>query len=200
MQQDWRRDPIWQLIGIIIAIVIALITQFNDPVPKIVIVATGAVVCGWIYFGNEQMKRLFKHPVVIIVLKLLRNLLLLLLCAMLFFLSVGLFFRADNLWGKIAAGGGGILAFSAFTAVYHNERPFIASIFKYTGFIIGIIGIILVVVVGSPWLKIVLGVGAVFVEIITFAIFSEKETTKTPVPQKPGTSTPTTPPSLPHSP
>lgn len=73
-QQDWRRDPIWQLLSIIIAIVVTLITQFNEPTLKIVIIAAGVVVCGWIYFGNEHLKRLFKHPLAVAVLKVLRTL------------------------------------------------------------------------------------------------------------------------------
>lgn len=189
MQQDWRRDPIWQLLSIIIGIVVTLITQFNDPTLKIAIAITGAAICGWIYFGNEQLKRLLKHPVVVIVFKLLCALLFLLLCFMLFFLCVGLFFRADNFWGKIAAGAGGVFAFSAAAAIYRNEHPFIASVFKYAGFITGVIGIILVLVVENPWLKVILGIGAVFVEILTFALFAEKDIAKTFVPQKLDTST-----------
>ena len=172
-QQDWRRDPIWQLLSIIIAIVVTLITQFNEPTLKIVIIAAGVIVCGWIYFGNEQLKRLFKHPLAVSILKVLRTLLLLLLCATLFFVCIGLAAKADNLWEKIAAGAGSVLVFSAFVTVYHNERSFIAGVFKYTGFIIGIVGIILVIVIDNSWLKIVLGIGAVLVEILTFAFFPD---------------------------
>ena len=104
------------------------------------------------------------------------------------FLSVGLFLKADNLWQRIAAGTGGILAFSAFGAVYHNERPFVTRRVEYTGFLTGLVGIILVVVVNSPWLKIILGIGAVVLEVLTFAFFAEKATIKTPTPQKRSTS------------
>ena len=172
-QQDWRRDPIWQLIGTIIATTVALMTQFNDLTSKLVILAACAVVCGWVYFGNEYLKRIFKHPVVVIVLQLLRSLLLLLLCAVLFFLCLVLFFKADNLLEKVAAGAGCILALSTSTTLYHNERSVIAGIFKYTGFMTGIVGIALVFVVDTTWLKIVLGIGAVLVEILTYAFFPD---------------------------
>ena len=175
MQQDWRRDPIWQLIGIIVAIVIALMTQFNDPVPKIGIAIAGAVACGWIYFGNERLQRLFRHPAVVTVLNLLRNLLLFLLCAVLFILCVALFFNTDTLWGKIAAGAGGILAFSVLTAVYHNRSPFLTRFFESVGFLTGIVGITLVFAIGNPLFKIVLGIGAVLVEIITFVLLPSTE-------------------------
>lgn len=52
MQQDWRRDPIWQLIGTIVAIATALITRFNELAPKIIIIVICVFICEWVYFGN----------------------------------------------------------------------------------------------------------------------------------------------------
>ena len=172
-QQDWRRDPIWQLIGIIVGITVALITQFIDLTPKVIIAATCIVICLWVYFGNRQLTRLLKHPVGVRVLKVVRSLLLLLLCSVLSILCLVLMFQTDNLLAKIAAGAGCILALSAGTTLYHNEHSFISGIFKYSGFLTGLVGIISVFVVENPWLKIAIGIGAVFVAIVTYIFFPD---------------------------
>ena len=71
MQQDWRRDPTWQLLGIIISIIIVLVTQFNEPLLKIVIVGVGVISCIWVYLGNEQLVSSFRHVIVISILRVL---------------------------------------------------------------------------------------------------------------------------------
>ena len=172
-QQDWRRDPIWQLLGTIIATAVALMTQFNDPTPKVIILVAGALMCAWVYFGNEYLKRAIKHPAVVTTLSLVRSFLLLFLCSSLSLFCLVLFTRTDSLLGKIAAVVGCILAFSAGTTLYHNERSFIAGVLKYTGFLTGIVCFVLVFVVDNLWLKLVLGIGAVCIEIITYIFFPD---------------------------
>lgn len=174
MQQDWRRDPIWQLLGIIISVIIVLVTQFNEPLLKIVIVGVGVITCVWIYLGNKQIVRFFRHAIVITLLGVLLKLFLLVLCSILFFLILALFLQVNAFWEKLVTGAGCIFVFSVSVTLYHSERPFVANVFKWVGFLTGIVGIVLVIVADNPWVKVALVIVSLFIEIVTF-IFSTTE-------------------------
>lgn len=47
--------------------------------------------------------------------------------------------------------------------LYHHEKSFVAHVFKWVGFLTGIIGMALLIVADNPWVKAALGIISLFI-------------------------------------
>lgn len=170
MQKDWKRDPIWQLVSVIISVDVTLITQFNDPVLKLTIAAIGLIICGCLFLNGKQIRAWRSKSILQRNSKLMRiiDIIITILAVLVFFpliifLCVWLF-ALGHLWEQIIAVIGGALAFSAGMTLQQRNyrRPFIADVLTNACFVFGIIGIVLMIRIDNLAVKISSGIGMLF--------------------------------------
>jgi hypothetical protein len=179
MQKDWKRDPIWQLVGVIISIDVTLITQFNDTLLKIIIAAVGFIVCGCLFFSKGQIntwksKKIFQRSSKLakVVAVLIGLVAAFVFFSLIFFIGIGLFALGD-LWEHATGVIVCVLALSAATAIIHREdrHSFIVNVLLYSCPLFGIVGIVLMISIDRLIIKIISGIWTVFAFSISFADF-----------------------------